>query len=202
MTIDFGRLGPSAFALHSLGGRSETGQHFVEFYENEASLVGSVKTYLSVGISRGEAAVVVASPAHRTAIEAELHRSLDLKSAREQGRYSSRDAGETLSMFMNDGVPDPVKFEEIVGGMIRAASGGGRNVRVFGEMVALLWEQGNEVGALRLEDLWNDLAETHSLSLFCAYPTGAFNGYDLLPVTAVCNHHTHVLFSKAEAVSG
>ena len=38
-------------------------------------------------------------------------------------------------------------------------------MRIFGEMVALLWQQGNPAAALRLEALWNELAHDHA-SLF------------------------------------
>jgi len=41
-------------------------------------------------------------------------------------------------------------------------------------MVALLWTQGKQEDALRLEELWNDLARTLPFSLLCAYPMAAF----------------------------
>src|SRR5262249_10898309 len=44
---------------------------------------------------------------------------------------------------------------------------------IFGEMVALLWRDGNYEAAIRLEKLWNDLARRYSFSLRCAYPMNA-----------------------------
>src|SRR2546427_165767 len=41
---------------------------------------------------------------------------------------------------------------------------------------ALLCAEGRPEAAIRLEELWNDLAKTLSFSLLCAYPLGAFRG--------------------------
>ena len=43
-------------------------------------------------------------------------------------------------------------------------------IAVFGELVALLWADGKPPEAIRVEQLWNDLAKSHSFSLLCAYP--------------------------------
>ena len=48
-------------------------------------------------------------------------------------------------------------------------------MRIYGEMVAVLWDQGNVAAAIELERLWNDLAIRHPFSLLCAYPTSAFH---------------------------
>ena len=43
-----------------------------------------------------------------------------------------------------------------------------------GEMVDILWQQGNESGAIRLEILWNQLASTYDFALLCGYAVGHF----------------------------
>jgi hypothetical protein len=43
-------------------------------------------------------------------------------------------------------------------------------VRIFGEMVALLWNDGHHGAAVDLEALWNELAKQYAFSLLCAYP--------------------------------
>jgi two-component system CheB/CheR fusion protein len=42
-------------------------------------------------------------------------------------------------------------------------------------MVALLWAEGNRDAAIRLEELWNDLARTETFALLCAYPISHFD---------------------------
>jgi len=64
----------------------------------------------------------------------------------------------------------------------------GRKVRIFGEMVAILWGRGLFTATIRLEQLWNDLGSRFSFSLFCAYPLSLFandrEAHDLLQVCA------------------
>ena len=193
MAMDLGRLGPSVLspARHSMGLQ---GDHLVQLYEDDAALADAVRTFLGAGIAGGGAAVVVADAAHRDMFDRALASSgVDLEAARAQGRYISLDATETLAGFMVDGTPDQAKFTEVIGGLLDRAALCGTSVRVFGEMVALLWAEGNIAGAILLEEMWNRLAETHRFKLFCAYPARAFDSDDLLPLRRVCHEHSHVI---------
>jgi hypothetical protein len=173
---------------------AEPTAHFVEYYDDAGSLTDSVRTFVSVGIGRGDAAIVIAEREHLEAFEAALGRVVDLGRARARGAYVSLDADETLASFMEDGMPDAARFEAVVGDAIARAAAGGRRVRLFGEMVAVLWRQRNVAGALALEDLWNRLAERYRFRLFCAYPTSAFDG-DPAATEAVSRRHSHIVTS-------
>ena len=170
--------------------------HFVELYDDDVTLMSSVRTFVTVGISEGEAAVVIATPAHRESIERELGRTVDLDAAREQGLFEALDAEETLAAFMENGHPDPVRFDRVIGEVLARASREGRKVRVFGEMVAVLWADGNVSAALALEDHWNRLGKTRRFRLFCAYPTQAFTEDETDPLASVCNRHSHVVVAR------
>jgi len=110
------------------------------------------------------------------------------------GQYIALDADETLSKFMVDGRPDERRFAEVIGSLIgRAANDGGRPVRAFGEMVALLWAEGRHEAAIRLEELWNDLAKSQSFSLMCAYPIAGFDHEEHGDsFQRICQAHSHV----------
>jgi hypothetical protein len=170
--------------------------HFVELYDDETALVDSVRTFLSIGINEGEAAVVIATPAHSQAIEAALARTVDLEAARAGGLYRSLDAAATLSCFLEDDTIEATRCATVIGDILAEAGRGGRKVRVFGEMVTLLWETGNVAGALQLEDHWNELARTHGFRLFCAYPSTSFASGDTSTLTGVCNRHSHVVVPR------
>jgi anti-sigma regulatory factor (Ser/Thr protein kinase) len=81
----------------------------------------------------------------------------------------------------------------VVGSLVDAAGAGGRHVRAYGEMVALLWEQGDPGAAIELEGLWNDLAETRVFSLMCGYPATALETASLGDTNGACDAHTAVL---------
>jgi hypothetical protein len=198
MTLDFANLDPSLLApVHT---ERVLNHHFVEFYDNDPSLIDSVDRFVSIGIGRGDAAIVVAEQAHLDVLKEALSRTINLEAATEQGLFVALDAEEALSSFMVDDMPDREKFEQLVGGLIDKAAAGSRAVRVFGEMVSVLWKLGNVAAALSLEDHWNRLSESHDFRLFCAYPTGVFGDKNVAPLRAVCDRHSHVLVSKVPSL--
>lgn len=193
MSLDLRSLDPRTFEPLSGAKVASADDHFVELYDDDLSLVQSVRTFISIGINDGDAAVVIATPAHRDAIEKELARTVDLASASQQGLFSSFDAADTLALFMEDGEPNPEKVDRVLGPILETAGRGGRKVRVFGEMVAVLWMEGNVAGALGLEDQWNRLALLYDFRLFCGYPSYAFSDETRDALTGMCNRHSHVV---------
>jgi hypothetical protein len=158
---------PQRDDLVTLGGCS----HVVGFYETAAFLAGSVRDFLAPGLRAGDAAIVVASASHRALFGRALEKAgIDVRAAQRSGHYIALDTSETLSTFMLTCMPDAARFSATIEELIYRAAPGTRNVRIYGEMVAALWDQGNVAGAIELERLWNDLAVRHPFSLFCAYP--------------------------------
>src|SRR6185436_17080367 len=47
--------------------------HFVQFYEDDGFLVQSIAGFLTAGFTAGESAVVIATPAHRRALDQRLN---------------------------------------------------------------------------------------------------------------------------------
>ncbi|HEX8147103.1 MAG TPA: ATP-binding protein [Pyrinomonadaceae bacterium] len=180
------------------------GEHFVQFYESDEFLLGSLGGYVGEGLAAGEACVVVATGARRAGLDTHLRaRGHDPRAARGRGQFFSLDAAETLSKLMVGGSPESTRFEEVVGGLVERA-GGGRRVRVFGEMVALLWADGNRDAAIRLESLWNGLQRRRPFRLFCAYPMRHFGGAAQAgPLGHVCAEHSRVIPAESyTALSG
>jgi hypothetical protein len=163
---------PPRTDLVTFGGCS----HAVGFYETPAFLAGSVRDFFAPGLRAGDAAIVVASPSHRALFGRALEKAgIDVRAAQQSGRYIALDAFETLSTFMMTGMPDATRFSATIDKLLYQAAPGMRNVRIYGEMVVALWDQGNVAAAIELERLWNDLAVRHPFSLFCAYPIRTFD---------------------------
>jgi PAS domain S-box-containing protein len=88
-----------------------------------------------------------------------------------------------------------------VGSVIARQAKVGRRIHAFGEMVALLWADGNREGAIQLEELWNKLGRQYRFALFCAYPMNGFgNEADATPLDGICSCHSRVI--PAESYSG
>jgi MEDS: MEthanogen/methylotroph, DcmR Sensory domain len=105
---------------------------------------------------------------------------LDIGAAIEQERYISLDAADTLSTFMINDQPDPVRFLKVVGNLVmaaaKAAKGERPHVAACGECGPLLWEQGNAEAAIRLEHLWDEIAKSYEVDVLCGYSLGRFQG--------------------------
>jgi anti-sigma regulatory factor (Ser/Thr protein kinase) len=177
-------------------------EHVVQFYEHDAELLGAVVPYLAAGVAAGEVAIVIATKAHRRALEVELGAcGIDLARAGADGRLVSLDAAATMASFMAGGQIDRDAFHELVGGLMREARKVGRPVRAYGEMVALLWEAGDVLAAIELETLWNDLAREHPFSLFCSYPAASVSGSECADALhAVCRLHSSVFHPASDGL--
>ena len=167
--------------------------HLVQIYEDETRFMETLEHFVGDGLWRGEAVVLIATSSHLTWLESRLRESgYDIGTARADDQYIALDAASTLAEFMVDGWPDDERFFRVIGSVIARAKRDGRNMRAFGEMVALLWAQGHNGATVRLEHLWNELIEQQALALFCAYPRiGATR--DLTEALAdVCAAHSKV----------
>lgn len=177
--------------------------HAVRFYENDKLLSQIVADFLRDGLAAGEPGIVVATPAQRAAIVRELvARGLDVVQLQRSDDLILLDAEEALSTFMTHGDPDSARFENAMCEVIQRACRAQPNctVRIYGQMVDLLWKNGQQQAAIRLEMLWNQLANTQAFSLLCGYAMGQF--YKDANFDEICRHHTHVVAAEGcEAVA-
>jgi hypothetical protein len=165
--------------------------HAVEFYETEDYLVATVAEFLVPALLARDSAIVIATPEHRSAFATAFGAlGIDIPAATRAGRYLALDAAELLAQLMPDGTPDPERFERIAGEIVDRASRGGRRVMVYGEMVALLWAGGDVASTIAVEDMWNDLAVTHSFGLLCAYPMRDFDDDSRAAFKEICARHS------------
>jgi hypothetical protein len=164
--------------------------HLVAFYEHDDFLLASAAPFLRDGLLEGASLLVVATAAHRAAFgEVVAAAGGDL----DDPRHLVLDAETTLSRIAPGGVLDLAVLDATVGGWLAAASAGGGAVRVYGEMVALLWEAGYLDTALQLEDGWNGRIASHAFPVLCGYPLAGFGSEEAtVRFHDVCARHTGV----------
>jgi hypothetical protein len=145
--------------------------HVVLFYRDEQELAERVTRFLLPAIQDGGVAIAVATPDHRRSFERYLAGAgVDVAAAFARGAYLALDASETMRGFMVASRPDPAGFWRAISPLLRQAARAGRPVRVFGEMVSLLWDAGLIDAAVEVEAMWNELGVQYPFSLLCAYP--------------------------------
>jgi anti-sigma regulatory factor (Ser/Thr protein kinase) len=176
------------------------GDHVVEFYERDPALAESVADYLAGPLRDGGVAVVIATEPHRRAFARQLAAVGAGPSAVGGQAVAWLDAADLLSTLMPAGRIDGEEFHREVGTIIAKASAAGRPVRIYGEMVQLLWDAGQVVAALELERLWNEVIGEHRCSLMCAYRSSSVSGAEHSEaLQRVCELHSSVFHGPVSA---
>jgi PAS domain S-box-containing protein len=177
--------------------------HLVQFYDDDEFLCETVCEYASAGLAAGEPVVIIATADHQKAFADALRaKSFDVDRARASRQLTLLDADETLAQFMRGDAPDGELFRAHVGSLLRAvrAACRERSARAYGEMVDVLWKSGKRGAAIRLEQLWNELAAVEDFSLVCGYRMDGFHSaQDLADFERVCSCHSRVVPTESFA---
>lgn len=174
-------------------GEMSPSEHFVQIYDADEAFMDTLEGFIGKGLESGDSAIVIATSAHRRALETRLTaKGLDLNAARLDDSYIDLDAEESLQKFIVDGWPDDARFTAFVGGVLTRARAKGQKVRAFGEMVAIMWGRGDHSATVRLEHLWHKLCLAESFSLFCAYPKVGFTESPATAIDMLCATHSKV----------
>jgi DcmR-like sensory protein len=169
--------------------------HLLQIYGNENVFLDALEGFVGSALRGGEGAVVIATAPHIHELEKRLRaRWIDVDRARWLHQYVAVLARETLVKFMVNGWPDEELFSRVAGKLLADARGAdGRKVRAFGEMVSLLWSDGNVAAAVRLELLWSKAAAAEKFPVFCAYPRAGFESHEAAPMQSICAAHSQLL---------
>jgi hypothetical protein len=175
--------------------------HLIQFYgRSHQSLVANVGQFLRVGLRHEEGLLVIGTLEHCDAFARELCRDPGYQPAVRDGRVMFLDAGSVLARATVEGKLAIAKIESVVTSAFEELRNRtrGSSIRVFGEMVGILWLQGRLDAARELESCWNKLLQQHGISLFCAYPidrtTDQQNSAGA--VDAIIRAHTHFVTSQ------
>jgi KaiC/GvpD/RAD55 family RecA-like ATPase len=135
--------------------------------------------FIEAALKAGKALIVVATESHRKSLLQRLQeQGVDIAAAIEQGRYLPLDVADTLSTFMGNDLPDPVRFFGVVGDLIaaatRATAGEQSRVAICGECASILWAQGNADAAIQVERFCNQLTKRYEMDILCGFSLSSF----------------------------
>src|SRR6267143_2164443 len=153
--------------------------HIVQLYQDETFLSRAVCRFAVSALAHGEGVILVPTAAHWNALRPRLEaEGVDTDAAQKSGQLTVVDADHLLPAFMRGSMPDAPLFLGLAAETISKARGGDRftKVRWWGEMVNVLWEQGNVAGSMGLEDQFHKLAREQDIAIFCSFLMDNFNG--------------------------
>jgi KaiC/GvpD/RAD55 family RecA-like ATPase len=176
-------------------------RHIVYPYNDVEKAINAVCLFAGSGLSRGESVVLIMADSHCEPIIGRLAKSgCDLEALLESGQLECISADAWLRKFVSNGSLDEALFKATINGVIERAraSSPDRKVRIFGEMASLLFARDEVALAERLEELWNEVIESQSVSLFCTY-TLLQSRYNALP-DSLSKLHSHSVEALPETV--
>ena len=169
-------------------------EHLAQFYEHEDVLLNTLAGFVGGGLKHGEGVIVLATEEHLKALDQRLQATgVNLEQAKSQDQYITLPAENALAKFIVNQWPDDQLFFDFVAELVARAQNGGRRVRAFGELVALLWARGHVAATVRLEFLWHQLCHQKSFSLFCAYPKAGFTKDPLKSLDVIRATHSRII---------
>jgi CheY-like chemotaxis protein len=198
--------GPDGFD-HAEGGPSvapgnlQTARiHEVQFYSDDESFLVGFSRFIEAALLAGNAVIVAVTEVHQSGLLEKLYEGgVNLSAAIDQERYLTLDIAETLSTFMVNDLPDPVRFHKVTSDLValaaKASKGKPPKIAVCGECAPTLWAQGNADAAIQLEHLWDEIAKTHDMDVLCGYVLTNFQHEREAHVRErICAEHSAVWF--------
>lgn len=171
-------------------------RHFAQLHRDPQALTDAVALYLQTGLRRGNGVVVIATPQHSDRFLARLREDgLDPNACLKSGQLELHDAELTLRKFMRNDKPDWDDFRRAMGGVFERVRAFGRGTtRAYVEMVDVLWQEGKQEAAIRLEEYCNELQRLYPCSLYCCYSLDVQHDHAYAgPLEEIGRTHTDVL---------
>ena len=164
--------------------------HRLQLFDTPQSLAQSVTQFLIEGYERGDNLLIAAKRRNLDTVLAALAARGCFSGDHDRQRLVALDAQEILTHVRRHGVVDALRFEAEIGTLVERLSGLG-SLRVYGEIVEVLAEEGDFEGAVKLEKLWNGLATRYPFTLMCGYSSAHFTT-DKSALRRICDTHDHI----------
>lgn len=148
------------------------GRHFAQIHREIEALVESMTVFLEAGVRRGNSVLVVADVERVAQLHDRLAASkLQPTALRKSGQLTVMEAPVFLAQFGAGpaGATDWAALRELLAPTLARMRPSGRDLRIYTEIASTLWNAGNTVAAIQLEELWNSLAASYEFSLYCGY---------------------------------
>jgi CheY-like chemotaxis protein len=190
-----------------VNGHSDAIRHYheVAFYADDTALVNGYSRFIVSSLKREYTVIAIINESHRDKLLPKLEEAgVDVAKAIEQGCYFPYDTTEVLSRLTVNNIPDPVRWGKVMDDLIarpsQASKRRSNRIAVCGEIAPTLLSKGNGEGAIRVEQLWNQITSSYRLHTLCGYPLRAFpGGKNNQMFQRVCAEHSAVHVGESES---
>lgn len=169
------------------------GSHLVKVCRDPEIKLEAVAHYVTEGLRNGEAVTVIARSRLRKSLKDYMGTlDFDTQSLLDQGQIKFFDAEFLLSSISLENEIDAEAFKKFIETPMSTIKSKYGKLRIYGEMVDILWQNDAHEMAIQLEDLWNDLFKTFEFSLLCTYSLNHIDpdAYEE-SLERICRCHTH-----------
>jgi DNA-binding NarL/FixJ family response regulator len=161
--------------------------HEAGFYSDESSLLDDYVRFAEVALVAGNGLIMVVSSLRRDWLYQRLQaRGIDIDRTIKERRCLWVDVPAALSSFMVDGRIDKARFWNAASALIMEGARGSKRERprvsVCGDGAATLLQGGLVEVAIRFEQLWDEVARTYNVDIFCPYSSYGLRCDDESPV--------------------
>jgi signal transduction histidine kinase len=175
---------------------SSSTHHMVQFYKDESKFEGSAVQFAATGLEKGETVILMLTPEHWKVFQTALARkAFNVNDCIEEEKIILVDAHRLLSDLLQDGEERvPAHFAAVAETMLLHSLKKNPKVRVLGELVDVLCDQGMMRTVIKVEKVWDTLVKKYNFPLFCLYAASHLkNNSDPALVVDICENHSHFL---------
>lgn len=173
-------------------------RHDVGFYFDDRNFLDDLTRFIGTALNAGNAAVVVATEAHREGLLPRLQaHGVDIVKVIEKRQYIALDAASMISSLTVNNQVDPERFLKVAGDLIVTAAATLKKenprVAICGECDPPLWTFGNGEAVIEFEKLWNEIVKRYDVDILCGYSLGTVqNVMDGHLFKRICALHSDV----------
>ncbi len=174
--------------------RTLDGHTVILYGDEEARLIDHVVNFLCENLAVGRPVLIAATQSHQEAFSAALRaKGIDPAAQSKGGLLVYVDATALLEQILVNGRLERRAVDRISGETVRNLRMRGP-LRIYGEVVDILWSRGRGEIAIELEGLWNRLRLRVDFELLCGYGIDIFDSsFAIGSIEGIIHAHGEVL---------
>jgi hypothetical protein len=166
----------------------------VQVYENETVFYNTLEGFAGDGILKKEKVVIIATPEHLQYLERRMRiQKFDIDQLKKEGLYITMEAEKCLNLFSSKNKLNKDKFLDFILPLVRTSESHNHKVRIFSEMVALLWAKGALDARQTMVEFWKELLNKNCYCIYCAYPKSGFLPGKETQIQSICDSYSKVI---------